>query len=502
MSLVKNQEIELQIESFSSEGSGVGHYDKMAVFVSGAVVGDKALVHIIKAKKTYAIGKAVKILKPSKDRTDSDCEASASCGGCAFRHIKYGAELEMKRQKVENAFLRLGGIDKKIDEMIGAESITGYRNKAEYPVGFDGRLKIGFYASHTHRIIDCPRCALQPEVFSEIVKIIRKWIVEYGISVYNPETGKGIIRHIYIRQGAVSKEIMVCLVVNSDFLPKKDKLLERLLVISDIKSVVININKDKTNVILGRACKTLWGDDYIYDELCGVKIRLSPLSFYQVNPVQTEKLYSLALSYAGLTGKESVWDLYCGIGTISLFLSGKASKVYGVEVVPQAIEDAKQNAANNGITNAEFFVGKAEEVLPEFYGRKDAVSHSGNKAEQGREDMLHPDVIVVDPPRKGCDEMCLQTMLKMAPDRIVYVSCDSATLARDLRILCNGGYELERVRPVDMFPQTVHVETVVLLSHKKPDGHINVKVEFGEGEGKVPLDNIAKRAEEYKPRNE
>lgn len=447
MSLVKNQEIELQIESFSSEGSGVGHYDKMAVFVSGAVVGDKALVHIIKAKKTYAIGKAVKILKPSKDRTDSDCEASASCGGCAFRHIKYGAELEMKRQKIENAFLRLGGIDKKIDEMIGAESITGYRNKAEYPVGFDGRLKIGFYASHTHRIIDCPRCTLQPEVFSEIVKIIRKWIVEYGISVYNPETGKGIVRHIYIRQGAVSKEIMVCLVVNSDFLPKKDKLLERLLVISDIKSVVININKDKTNVILGRACKTLWGDDYIYDELCGVKIRLSPLSFYQVNHAQAQRLYERAREYALLTGEETLLDMYCGAGTIGLSMADGCKDVIGVEIIRQAVADARVNAEINGIKNAEFYCADAAEA-----------------AKMLEEKGIKPDVIVIDPPRKGCEASLVETVCNMSPDRVVYVSCDPATLARDCKLFEELGYKVEKLTAVDLFPRTVHVECVARLA--------------------------------------
>lgn len=327
MSLVKNQEIELQIESFTSEGSGVGHFDKMAVFVSGAAAGDRALVHIIKVKKTYAIGKAVKILVPSADRIASDCEVSSSCGGCAFRHIKYEAELEMKRSKVENAFLRLGGIDKSVDEMIGAEELVGYRNKAEYPVGFDTGLKVGFYAAHTHRIVDCQHCVLQPEEFSNIVRIVRKWIIEYGISVYDPETGRGIIRHIYIRQGSVSKEIMVCLVINSDFLPKKEKLLERLLTADNIKSVVININKEKTNVILGRECKTIWGDDYIYDVLCGVKIRLSPLSFYQVNHAQAQRLYARAKEYAGLSGNETLLDMYCGAGTIGLSTADRKSVV-------------------------------------------------------------------------------------------------------------------------------------------------------------------------------
>ena len=418
-----------------------------------------------------------------------------------------------------------------MEPVVGMEEPFRYRNKAQYPIGMDkeGNPVAGFYAGRTHSIIANTECLLGVDENRTILEAILQYMKEYSISAYEEASGKGLVRHVLIRKGFTSGEIMVCLVINPEhmkgctgireknskreWLPHQKELIERLVAIRGMTSISVSINCEKTNVIMGTEIHTLWGKERITDTIfvrdvdnCfartgdGIAFSISPLSFYQVNPVQTEKLYSLALSYAGLSGKESVWDLYCGIGTISLFLSGRASKVYGVEVVPQAIEDAKQNAANNGITNAEFFAGKEEEVLPEFYGRKDAVSHSAGSAEQGREGMLHPDVIVVDPPRKGCDEMCLDTMLKMAPDRIVYVSCDSATLARDLRILCDGGYELKRVRPVDMFPQTVHVETVVLLSHKKPDGHINVKVEFGEGEGKVPLDNIAKRAESYKPK--
>ncbi len=450
MSLVKNQEIELQIESFSSEGSGVGHYDKMAVFVNGAAAGDRALVHIIKVKKTYAVGKAVKILKPSKDRIATDCEAFASCGGCAFRHIKYEAELEMKRQKVENAFLRLGGIEKSVDEIIGADELVGYRNKAEYPVGFDGRLKIGFYAARTHRIVDCPQCVLQPEVFSDIVRAVRKWIVEYGISVYDPETGKGIIRHIYIRQGAVTKEIMVCLVINADSLPKKEKLLERLLAIGDIKSVVININKEKTNVILGRECKTLWGDDYICDVLCGVKIRLSPLSFYQVNHAQAQRLYGRAKEYADLTGSETLLDMYCGAGTIGLSMADSCKRVIGVEIIEQAVGDARMNAERNGIENAEFYCSDAAEA-----------------AQMLEEKNIKPEVIVLDPPRKGCEASLVETVCKLSPDRVVYVSCDPATLARDCKLFNELGYRVEKLTAVDLFPRTVHVESVAKLVRKQ-----------------------------------
>ena len=335
-----------------------------------------------------------------------------------------------------------------------------------------------------------------------ILNEVLSYMKECHVASYDENTGKGLVRHVLIRYGFTTKELMVCVIINGNSIPKVEKLIDRLTAIEGMKSISINQNTKKTNVILGDVTKCIWGDPYITDMIhlrdtkdfsltdTAVAYHISPQSFYQVNPVQTEKLYSLALDYAGLTGKETVWDLYCGIGTISLFLAQKAGKVYGVEIVPQAIEDAKNNAALNGINNAEFFVGKAEEVLPAFYEKKKDTDA----------DMLHPDVIVVDPPRKGCDGVCLETMLKMQPERIVYVSCDSATLARDLKVLCEGGYELRKVRAVDQFGNTTHVETVVLLSHKKPDGHINVKVEFGEGEGKVPLDNIAKRAEKYKPK--
>ncbi len=446
MPLVKNQKIELEIDSFSSEGSGVGRYENMAVFVSGAAAGDRALVHIIKVKKTYAIGKAVKILRASKDRTASDCEAFSSCGGCAFRHINYSAELEMKKEKVENAFLRIGGIDKKVDEMIGADEVSRYRNKAEYPLGFDKELKVGFYALHTHRIVNCNDCVLQPEVFSEIVKIIRKWIVAYGITVYDGETGKGLLRHIYIRQGAVSEEIMVCLVINGHSLPKKEKLLEELLTVENIKSVVININRERTNVILGKECQTIWGDDYIYDTLCSVKVRLSPLSFYQINHAQAQKLYERAKEYAQLTGKEILVDMYCGAGTIGLSMADSCSKIIGVEIIKQAVEDAKTNAKLNNIENAEFICADAAEAALTLKKRN-----------------INPDVIVLDPPRKGCDEKLIETVCNIAPDRVVYVSCDPATLARDCKRFEQLGYGIEKLTAVDLFPRTIHVECAALL---------------------------------------
>lgn len=446
MTLTKNQDIELYIEGFTSEGSGVGHVDGMAVFVSGAAAGDKALVHIIKVKKSYAIGKAIKILKPSKSRIAPDCQAFPSCGGCAFRHISYDAELEMKKQKVESAFLRLGGIDKRVDEIIGGD-ITEYRNKAEYPVSFDKKLNIGFYALHTHRIVDCESCVLQPRVFSDIIKIVRKWIIEFGISVYDTEKHRGLLRHIYIRQGAVSKEIMVCLVANGESIPKTDALIDRLQKIENIKSIVLNINTEKTNVILGNKCETLWGDDYIYDELCGVKIRLSPLSFYQVNHAQAEKLYSRAKEYAELTGNEILLDMYCGAGTIGLSMADKCKEVIGVEIVKPAVEDARNNAKMNDIKNATFYCADAS-----------------NAAEMFKNKGIKPDVIVVDPPRKGCEASLVETICKMNPNRVVYVSCDPATLARDCKLFDELGYKVEKLTAVDLFPRTVHVESVVLMS--------------------------------------
>ena len=447
--LRKNDEIELYIEDFTSQGSAVGRFEGMAVFVSGAAAGDRALVHIIKVKSTYAIGKCVKILKPSKNRIAPDCEYSGSCGGCAYRHISYEAEKQAKIKRVEDAFLRLGGIDKKLDDFIEAKELTRYRNKAEYPVGFDKELKIGFYALHTHRIVNCSDCVLQPEVFSEIVAVIRKWIVEFGVSVYNSETGKGLLRHIYIRQGAVSKEIMVCLVINGEDIPKKEQLISRLAEFEDIKSIALNINTADNNVILGDICKTVYGSDYIYDELCTVKIRLSPLSFYQVNHAQAEKLYKRAAEYAQLDGTQTVLDMYCGAGTIGLSMAKSAKKIIGVEIVEPAVKDAKLNAELNNITNAEFYCADAAEA-----------------AEMLKEKGIKPDVIVLDPPRKGCSAELVKTVSEMQPDKVVYVSCDPATLARDCKRFAELGYKVEKLTAVDLFPRTVHCEAVARLIKK------------------------------------
>jgi len=470
----KNDLIELTIEDMSVDGEGIGKYDGMAFFVKDAIVGDKIRARVTKLKKTYGYARVEEILEPSADRCEPRCALHKRCGGCQVQAMDYKAQLAFKEKKVRNNLIRLGGfseteIDAVIEPIVGMEEPYRYRNKAQFPIGLnkEGNIVAGFYAARTHDIIPVTDCQLGVPVNREILEAVIAYMSECKVRPYDEKTGKGLVRHVLIRYGFTTKEIMVCIIINGKSLPASDKLIDKLSVIEGMESISININTKNTNVILGDATQCIWGKSYITDYIhlrdCSAEFALtdtaiayhiSPQSFYQVNPVQTEKLYSLALDYAGLTGKESVWDLYCGIGTISLFLAGKAGKVYGVEIVPQAIEDAKNNAKLNDITNAEFFVGKAEEVLPEFYEKNMG------------DDMLHPDVIVVDPPRKGCDEKCLDTMLKMQPERIVYVSCDSATLARDLRILVDGGYELKKVRAVDQFSHTTHVETVVSLERK------------------------------------
>ena len=536
MDFQKNQLLTTEIIDMSTEGEGIGKVNGYPFFIKDTIIGDQVEIRAIKLKKNYGYGRLEKVITPSPFRVTPPCSFHRQCGGCQIQAMSYEQQLAFKQNKVRNNLLRIGGflpeeLDRMMEPVVGMEEPFRYRNKAQYPIGRDkeGNPVAGFYAGRTHSIIANTECLLGVDENRTILEVILQYMKEYHVSAYEEASGKGLIRHVLIRKGFTSGQVMVCLVINlkgctglsgknssREWLPHQKELIERLIEIPGMTSISVSINCEKTNVIMGTEIHTLWGKERITDTIFvrdvdnhfartgdGITFSISPLSFYQVNPVQTEKLYSLALSYAGLTGKESVWDLYCGIGTISLFLSGKASKVYGVEVVPQAIEDAKQNAANNGITNAEFFVGKAEEVLPEFYGRKAASFGSGSDVGQDGEDMLHPDVIVVDPPRKGCDEMCLQTMLKMAPDRIVYVSCDSATLARDLRILCDGGYELKRVRPVDMFPQTVHAETVCLLSKlHEAKHHVNVRIDMDEidltaAESKATYEEIKKYVAEY-----
>lgn len=454
----KNDELILKIEDMGVDGAGIGKADGMTFFVKDAVIGDVVRAKVMKLKKTYGYARLMELLGASPDRVEPKCPYYRQCGGCQIQALSYEKQLEFKERKVRNNLERIGGFSEiPMEPIVGMEEPYHYRNKAQFPVGTDkdGHIVTGFYAGRTHTIIPNRDCALGLPVNREILDLVIDFMEKYHVSAYDEKTGKGLVRHVLIRCGFTSKEKMVCLIINGKSLPHSEKLVEALRKIDGMTSISINCNTGRTNVILGRKTVVLWGQEYITDQIGEISYEISPVSFYQVNPVQTEKLYGLALEYADLHGEENVWDLYCGIGTISLFLAQKAKQVYGVEIIPQAIENAKRNAVKNGIENAEFFVGKSEEVLPEFYEKEAA---AGRKA--------HADVIVVDPPRKGCDEKLLETIVKMAPDRVVYVSCDSATLARDLKILCENGYELKRVRAVDQFCHTVHTESVCLMERK------------------------------------
>ena len=477
----KNQEFELTIEDLGNDGEGIGHIDGMAVFVKDAVPGDVIRVRIVKVKKQYAYGRVMEVLTPSPDRVKPRCLKARQCGGCTLQHLSYEAQLLYKWNKVKSCLERIGGltnVDALMEPIVGmftqeeAEKLSGvdkekimpnicpkgcwnYRNKAQFPVGqdADGHVVTGFYAGRSHNIVPTTFCAIQSEVNGDILAKVTAFLERYHISVYNEEAHKGLVRHILTRVGFQTGEIMVCLIINGETLPYGEKLVEELSPINGMTSICLNVNRDKTNRILGDKCITLWGKDSITDYIGDVKYEISPMSFFQVNPVQTRVLYEKALEYADLHGDETVWDLYCGIGTISLFLAQRAKRVYGVELVSQAIEDAGRNATLNGFTNTEFFVGKAEEILPKWYREHQSAGDA----------MLHPDVIVVDPPRKGCEEELLETIVQMAPKRMVYVSCDPATLARDLKYMTANGYQVERVCPVDQFGHSGHVEVVTCL---------------------------------------
>ena len=468
----KNEKIVVKIEDIGVNGEGIGKVEGYTLFVKDALISDTVEAVITKAKKNYGYAKMLKILDASPHRVERKCPVARQCGGCQIQELSYEAQLDFKTKKVYGNLERIGGfspefLDTVMEPICGMEEPFYYRNKAQFPIGTDreGNIVTGFYAGRTHQIIPNMECALGVSVNQKILQIIVDFMNQYGVSAYNEETGRGLVRHVLIRYGFTTKEIMVCLVINGDNFPKSEKLADKLVQIEGMTSITYSVNKENTNVIMGKEIGVLWGQGYITDYIGDVKYQISPLSFFQVNPVQTEKLYGLALEYAGLKGNEIVWDLYCGIGTISLFLAQKAKKVYGVEIVPQAIDDARNNAKINGIENAEFFVGKAEEVLPEYYARYE--KEHGEKA--------YADVIVVDPPRKGCDETLLDTMVEMKPERIVYVSCDSATLARDLKYLCERGYEIQRVKPVDQFPHTVHVEVIIKMQLVGKDEKSSVK---------------------------
>lgn len=471
MEIKKNDHFELKIEDMSEDGSGIGKKDGYIWFVKDALIGDVAEVSAMKMKKNYGFARLVQILVPAPGRTGARCPEARRCGGCQLQELSYPEQLKFKEKKVYNHLKRIGGLNNLflpedraaaehvpgaivMEPIIGMENPWRYRNKAQYPIGYgkDGKLAAGFYAGRTHTLIPVPDgdCLLGCEENREILKVVLEFLEEFKIRAYDETEHKGLVRHVLLRKGFSSGELMVCLVINGERLPHAEELAERLRRIG-VNSVSCSVNKEKTNVIMGDRIVNLYGPGYITDRIGNVEYRISPLSFYQVNPVQTERLYGTALEFAGLTGVETVWDLYCGIGTISSFLAQKAKMVYGVEIIPQAIEDARENAKRNGLENVEFFVGKAEEVLPEQY-------------EKNR---IHADVIVVDPPRKGCDQVCLDTIVKMGAEKVVYVSCDSSTLARDVKYLGGFGYEVRRVRAVDMFPMSGHCEVCVELCRKQ-----------------------------------
>lgn len=451
--VVKNQEYEMNIDNLGSNGEGVGRIDGFTIFVDGALPGERIKVKILKVAKNYAYGKIIHLIQKAAHRTEPSCPYYHHCGGCQLQHISYEGQLRYKTQSVQDALTRIGGFkDITVHPAIGMEDPWHYRNKVQFPIGYvQNKPALGFYAPRSHDLVDIDQCPIQHSINDTVNSLMRKFINTYNIPVYREETHQGILRHVVTKVGFKSRQIMVILVTNGSDLPRRKELIALLREgIPSITSIIQNIQSKKTNVILGNENITLWGQDYILDAIGDQKFKISPLSFFQVNPVQTEILYNKTLEYANLTGIEKVVDVYSGIGTISLFLARNAAKVYGIEVIPQAIRDAKENAALNGITNAEFIEGEAESVLPRL-------------ASLG----LTPEVIVLDPPRKGCDPKLLDAILQMNPDRIVYISCNPATLARDLKTLTADSYQVKEVQPVDMFPHTVHVETVTLITRAK-----------------------------------
>ena len=521
MEIKKNDKFIVTIEDMSEDGAGIGKLDGYIWFIKDALIGDTIEAVAMKMKRNYGFARLVRVMQPAPGRVEAKCPAARACGGCQMQELSYEEQLRFKEKKVYNHLKRIGGLGHLLlpgeslrqdntsgpflvmEPIIGMEEPWRYRNKAQYPIalGKDGQPAAGFYAGRTHSLIPVPGadCLLGCAENQKLLGVILDFMKEFHIPVYDETSHKGLVRHALLRKGFASGELMVCLVINGKKLPYAEILVERLLALNEelaaddlqnrspknessktepsengisknsdcppkVVSISLSVNTEKTNVIMGTEIINLHGPGYITDKIGTIEYRISPLSFYQVNPVQTERLYGTALEYADLSGNEVVWDLYCGIGTISSFLARKAKKVYGVEIIPEAIQDARANAERNGIKNVEFFVGKAEEVLPEQYEKN----------------QVYADVIVVDPPRKGCDSVCLDTIIKMAPKKVVYVSCDSSTLARDVRYLSEHGYEVKRVRPVDMFPMTGHVETVCLLSKLNAKQHIEINLDMDE----------------------
>lgn len=459
MPFEKNQIVPLTITGVTAEGNGVGRLPAeetdetgMAVFVPYTAIGDEIQCRLVKIQKTYAYGRVEEMLKPSSSRLpeeETGCSVYGKCGGCTWRHVQYGAELQYKWQRVADALSRIGGMDIVPESIVGCTSPDHYRNKAQYPVAKgEYRPMVGFYAPRSHRIMEQRNCPLQPVSFSDILQAVVQWAKKTGADGYDEEAKTGLLRHIYIREAKATGEIMVCLVCTSGKIPQPKLLAEKVQAAAPhVVSIVVNINKEDTNVILGNAGFTLWGKDYITDILCGMRFRLSPRSFYQVNHDQAEVLYRLAAVYAQLTGEETLLDLYCGTGTIGLSMASKVKRLIGVEVAQSAVEDARKNAEENGIDNAAFICADASAAADTLY-----------------KEGIHPDVVVIDPPRKGCDAALIETISDMSPSRVVYVSCDPATLARDLKLFGEKGYVTQKVAPVDMFPRTPHVECVALLT--------------------------------------
>ena len=485
MPLQKNQILTLRIERLSSDGSGVAHSpDGETVFVPGAAPGDEADVRIVKDCKRYAFGILDHLRTPSPDRIPVDCAVAGPCGGCSLRHLDYTAELRAKQENVTDAFRRIGGLDVPVLDICPSPEVDRYRNKVQFPVGLDknGNPCIGFYAGRTHRIVPCPDCKLQPGVLNDIGNALCRFFAENGIQPYNEETGQGLVRHIFLRRGAHSGQIMVCLVCTRPNLPHADALCTRLREqFADIATILLNVNSKNTNVILGTETHTLYGPGYIEDTLCGVPVQLGPLSFYQVNTLAAERLYGIAAQYAQLTPDDLLLDLYCGMGTIGLSMVDHCRELVGVEIVPEAIESAKANAAR---------MGDAVAAKSCFF-----CADAGQAATRLAAEGLHPDVVMLDPPRKGCDEATLSAVVRMAPRRVVYVSCNPATAARDAAWLEQNGYHAEKVQPVDLFPRTKHCEAVLLLTKLNVDRHVEVEVSMDEldvtaAESKATYDQI------------
>ncbi|MBP3886674.1 MAG: 23S rRNA (uracil(1939)-C(5))-methyltransferase RlmD [Cellulosilyticum sp.] len=445
----KAQHYEVEIIDMGEGGEGIGKIQDFTVFVPNVLVGDQVEICLTKVKKNYGFGKLVRIITPSIYRIEVRCDKEAICGGCQFQSLDYQKQLEWKRQKVENCLKRIGKLENiEVEPTLGMGTPYHYRNKAQYPIRLvDGKVEIGFFEAKSKKVVPVTDCLIQHPINKKIIECVKDFLNEYKISIYDDVTHKGLVRHLMIKTGYKAQDVMVCLVINGKTMPHSKAFVECLQAISEIKSIVLNHHTDKTPVILGKECTVLYGSETITEQIGELKFKVSPLAFFQVNPSQTEVLYQKALEYAELSGDEIVWDAYCGIGSISLFLAQKAKKVYGVEIIPEAIENARENAKLNDLNNTEFYAGKAEEVIPDLY-------------KQG----IIADTIVVDPPRKGCDEKLLETLKAMVPQRIVYVSCDPATLARDLAYLTKeAGYQVEKVQPVDMFPHTSHVECIVSL---------------------------------------